>query len=145
MTLPPISANVIPVPVVGDMAKQSFERADGTQGKLTDFHGRYTVVHFWASWCTVCKQQMPELRRLHERYATHGLATVGLSLDEDRSAWEASLKRLDLPWQQGRLSSAASAGISSVPAYWLVGPDNKIVAKVTDLNELANILAERLK
>ena len=28
---------------------------------------------------------------------------VGLSLDEDPVAWEAALKRLDLPWSQGRL------------------------------------------
>ena len=62
---------------------------------------------------------------------------LGLSLDEDAAAWQASLKRLDLPWQQGRLAAASDAGISGVPAFWLLDPTGKIIAKANDLDELA--------
>jgi len=145
LTLPEIPAEVVPIPAIGDTPALTFHRADGADGSLTDFRGRYTLLHFWASWCGPCKQQLPALRRLHEQFAARGLAALGLSLDDDPAAWEAALKRLDLPWPQGRIAASGGAGVSSVPAYWLLDPAGKIVAKVYDLDELAKSLAERLK
>ena len=145
LTLPEIAAEVVPVPAVGDAPALAFQRAEGTGGTLADYRGRYTVVHFWASWCGPCKQQLPALRRVHERFAPRGLATLGLSLDEDSAAWKGASKGLDLPWPQGRLAAAGDAGVSSVPAYWLLDPAGKIVAKANDPDELAAPLADRLK
>ena len=112
---------------------------------MADNRGRYTLVHFWASWCGSCEQQLPVLRRLQERFASHGLAVLSLSLDDDAAAWKAALKRLDLAWPQGRLDAADTAGVSSVPEYWLLDADGKIVSKVYDPDELAANLADRLK
>jgi hypothetical protein len=70
---------------------------------------------------------------------------LGLSLDDDAAAWQAALRPLDLPWQQGRLAAAGRATISNVPAYWLLDPAGKIVAKVEVPDELAKRIIERLK
>jgi RNA polymerase sigma factor (sigma-70 family) len=145
LALPEIAAAVTPVPAVGDAAALSFQRVDGTAGTLADCRGRHTVLHFWESWCGPCKQQLPALGRLHERFAARGLATLSLSLDDDPAAWQTALKQLTLPWPQGRLATASHAGISSVPAYWLLDPAGKIVAKVNDPDEVATFLADRLK
>jgi RNA polymerase sigma factor (sigma-70 family) len=141
MTLPEITAAVAPVPAVGDVPALTFQRADGGDGTLKDYRGRYTLVHFWASWCGSCKQQLPALRRLQKQYTARKLATLSLSLDHDAAAWRTALKRLDLPWTQGRLAAASDAGVSSVPTYWLLDPAGKIVAKVYDPDELAKSLA----
>jgi thiol-disulfide isomerase/thioredoxin len=122
----------------------TFQRTKDGEGKLANYQGHYTVVHFWASWCAPCKQQLPALRRLHQRYADRELTTLSLSLDHEAAAWHEAVKRLDLPWSQGRLTTT-EAGVSSVPAYWLLDPKGKIVAKVNDPDELAPLLAERLK
>ncbi len=92
LALPEITAAVVPVPAVGETPALTFQRAGGSDGTLKDYRGRYTVVHFWASWCGPCKQQLPALRRLHERFAGRGLAALGLSLDHDAAAWQAALK-----------------------------------------------------
>jgi thiol-disulfide isomerase/thioredoxin len=131
--------------VVGDIPALSFKRSDGTAGALADCRSRYTVAHFWASWCGPCKQQLPALRRLHERFSGKGLATLSLSLDEDPAAWQAALQQLELSWPQGRLAVGGDAGVSSVPEYWLLDRAGKIVAKVYDPDELAPVLADRLK
>jgi thiol-disulfide isomerase/thioredoxin len=145
LSLPEISAKVVPIPAVGDTVELAFQRADGSDGTLKDYRDRFTIVHFWASWCGPCKQQLPGLRRLQERYAARGLTTLGLSLDRDAAAWQTVLKQLDFSWPQGRLANAATPGVSSVPAYWLLDPDGKIIAKVYDLDELATALPNRLK
>ena len=72
-------------------------------------------------------------------------ATLGLSLDEDAGAWKAAVKGLDLPWPQGRLGPDSPAGVSSVPAYWLLSPDGKIVARASDPQELVGAIEAGLK
>ena len=145
MVLPEITAAVVPVPGVGDTPNVAFIRADGKGGTLADSRGSYKVVHFWASWCGPCKQQIPALRRLHERFASRGLTMVSLSLDDDPAAWQAVLKNSDLAWQQCRVDGVRDALVSSVPAYWLLDQAGKIVAKTNDLDELATALADRMK
>ena len=145
LAIPEISAEVEPVPAVGDLAALSFTRTDGKDGSLKDSRGKYTVVHFWASWCVPCKKQLPALKKLHERFAANGLSVLSLSLDDDSTAWQTAIKSLDLPWSQGRLEADVASGVSSVPAYWLLDPAGKIVAKAYDLDELAKALEERIK
>ena len=145
LVLPEIAAEVVPVPAIGDTPQLTFQRADGTVGTLADGRGRFTLVHFWASWCGPCKQQLPALRRVHDQFAAQGVTTLGLSLDEDREAWQTALERLDLPWQQGQLATSSQAGVSSVPVYWLLDSAGKLVAKANDPDDLGEQLASRLK
>ena len=131
LTVAPVTAEVVPIPDVGDTPALAFKRIDGTDGKLVVGKAKYTLVHFWASWCGPCKKQLPALRSLHDRYAAHGLATLSLSLDDDSAAWQGAVEKLKLPWTQGRLASSIP-GVSSVPAYWLLDRAGKIVAKAYD-------------
>lgn len=50
--------------------------------RLSEQVGSVVLVHFWATWCTPCRQQMPELERLHQRYQRAGLVVLGVNLDE---------------------------------------------------------------
>jgi thiol-disulfide isomerase/thioredoxin len=145
LTLPEIASEVVPIPAVGDTLGLGYRRADGTSGTLADCRGRLTVVHFWASWCGPCKKQLPALRRMHARFAARGLTMLSLSLDEDQAAWQRALKQLSLSWPQGRLAALGEAGISSVPAYWLIDPTGKIITKADEPDQLAPFLADRVK
>jgi thiol-disulfide isomerase/thioredoxin len=144
LSVPEIAAAVAPVPGIGDTPALTFRKADGTPGSLADTRGKFTLVHFWASWCGPCKQQLPTVRQWHEQFAARGLVTLGLSVDENAVTWQDAIKRLALPWPQGRVA-AGEAGVSGVPMYWLLDPEGKIIAKGYDTDELAKAPAERLK
>jgi hypothetical protein len=68
-----------------------------------------------------------------------------LTCFDKATAWQTAMKQLDLPWQQGRLSSAGDSGVSGVSAYWLLDGAGTIVAKVYDVDELDALIADRLK
>jgi thiol-disulfide isomerase/thioredoxin len=144
LTLPDVAAEVVPIPEVGDVPEFAFRGPDNAGGSAADLRGRVTVVHFWASWCTPCKAQLPALRRVVADFAKHDIATVGLSLDDKPAAWTAALQRHDLPWPQGLVTDGAKA-VGSVPAYWLIDPAGKLVAKAHDPVELRAALAKQFK
>jgi RNA polymerase sigma factor (sigma-70 family) len=143
LRVPEIVAEVVPVAAVGDVPELTFTRPDGTAGSLADFREKFTVVHFWASWCGPCKPHLQALKELHARNAGV-VRLLSLSLDEDAAAWRDAVKEHGLTWPQGRLSGGAG-GVSSVPAYWLLDADGKIVAKGFDPDEIAAALEKQRK
>ncbi|MDP1896768.1 MAG: TlpA disulfide reductase family protein, partial [Sulfurimicrobium sp.] len=34
--------------------------------KLSDLRGKVLLVHFWGTWCPPCRNEMPELQKLHQ-------------------------------------------------------------------------------
>ena len=64
---------------------------DGNSGALSSFlePGRPTLVNLWATWCIPCRQEMPELERIHQSAGEKGVRVIGISLD-DASIWERS-------------------------------------------------------
>ena len=45
-------------------------------------HGRVLLVDFWATWCDPCREEFPNLVRLHNNNRSRGLSVVAISMDE---------------------------------------------------------------
>jgi len=60
--------------------------ASGRVVAADHFDGQVMLVNFWATWCTPCTEEMPMLWQLQQEYADHGLAVVGIALDEPERA-----------------------------------------------------------
>ncbi len=43
------------------------------------------MVNFWATWCDPCREEFPNLVRLHNTYRSHGLSVLAISMDEPES------------------------------------------------------------
>ncbi|MBK7355065.1 redoxin family protein [Propionivibrio sp.] len=55
--------------------------ADGHPFDLAQLRGKILVLNFWATWCTPCREEMPEFSRLQTKYAANGVQFVGIALD----------------------------------------------------------------
>ncbi|TXH03164.1 MAG: TlpA family protein disulfide reductase [Nevskiaceae bacterium] len=51
---------------------------------LAQFKGKVVYVDFWASWCAPCREAMPALDTLYQRYRERGLVVLGVNVDTDR-------------------------------------------------------------
>jgi peroxiredoxin len=69
-----------------------------TQGEvsLKAFTGKVVLLDFWASWCEPCREELPELEKLQKQYASRGLVTVAVNLDQERADAERAAKKLGL-------------------------------------------------
>lgn len=103
----------------------------GLEGTLPDLKGKVVVVDFWASWCTPCKKAMPMYAELHKDYAGKDVVILAISLDEERKAYDAFLKKNSLPFAvardpKGKL--AETVGVQEMPTSFVIGKDGKVAS-----------------
>lgn len=55
--------------------------ASGDSVSLESLRGKPVLLNVWATWCHPCRDEVPELQRLYERYRGRGLELVGVSVD----------------------------------------------------------------
>src|SRR5690625_6200727 len=58
----------------------------GENLRLAEQRGKVVMVNFWASWCAPCRQEMPFLDELYQRYERAGFTLSGGTGDATRTA-----------------------------------------------------------
>lgn len=64
----------------------------GEQVTLSDLEGQVVMINFWASWCGPCREEMPLLEQIHQRYERLGFTLLGVNVEEDTRTAEKWLK-----------------------------------------------------
>ena len=57
--------------------------ADGRTLHLQQLRGQVVLVNFWATWCGPCREEMPRLQALYDKYHPSGFTLIGVNVDED--------------------------------------------------------------
>ena len=60
---------------------------------LSKYKGQVVMINFWASWCGPCRQEMPLLQNIYDKYSKQGFTLLGVSIDDDSKTAEAFLKK----------------------------------------------------
>ncbi|MFN7970956.1 MAG: TlpA disulfide reductase family protein [Acidobacteriota bacterium] len=108
-------------------------RADGSTIRLTALKGRPVLVHFWATWCPPCRQEMPAILRVSRSLKNElGLELVAASLDE---RWDAIGLFFDgrPPDEVVKLAGQGHRawGIGQLPDSYLIGRDGAVCARIS--------------
>lgn len=57
--------------------------ATGENLRLSEYRGDVVMINFWATWCGPCRQEMPLLNELFNRYQRVGFSLLGVNIDDD--------------------------------------------------------------
>lgn len=58
----------------------------GNKVTLSSLKGKVIVLDFWATWCAPCKQVMPTIQKMHEKYKSKGVLVYGVNTWERADA-----------------------------------------------------------
>lgn len=119
---------------VGRPLELSGKTLDNKTFDLARLRGKPVVIHYWATWCEPCKQDMKLLAQLQTRYQKAGLQIVGINVDGRRADAVDYLNQAKLPWptlfEEGGLDSSPLAnmlGVQTLPTMLLVDSTGKVV------------------
>ncbi|KAA5542688.1 redoxin family protein [Roseiconus nitratireducens] len=131
-----------------DMRAFEFVDATGEQQTVNEMAGRHVLMQVWASWCAPCLASMPDIQHTADDLAADAVTFVGLNIDEDSGQASRLAKQMNWSWCQNYLGEgsdmARQLAISSVPTYYLIGPDGKLVASATEWTDIKKQLAASL-
>ncbi len=54
----------------------------GQQQALKQWQGKIILVNFWATWCPPCREEMPELSKIQDKFRDQGVIVLGISTDD---------------------------------------------------------------
>lgn len=113
----------------------ALETLDGEPVQLSDYAGKWTLVVFWASWCSPCRREIPHLKELYDTYGSReDFMLIGLSLDETEGPLKTLVHNTGIRWPVVRLGAIEQQlfsevfGVKSIPHFALLSPDGKIHA-----------------
>ena len=107
------------------------EGLDGAPIDTRAWAGDVILVDFWGTWCVPCKEAMPELKHLHDKYADKGLRVVGVLCDyqldkaaawlaENGFAWPQIIDRTITRERYDKHRIAVEYAIGGFPTLWII-------------------------
>jgi thiol-disulfide isomerase/thioredoxin len=141
--------------LAGDKIKVSGKTVEGKPFDISQYKGKVVIVDFWATWCGPCLAELPNLKKIYEKYHDRGLEVVGISLDDDGPELGKFLKDNDLPWRILHNSEPAKAegkkrgfsdpnaefyGITGIPTIILIDRHGKVISLDARGEQLATLV-----
>jgi len=137
--------STVPVPVNFPAPELTLTDTQGVERSLADYRGQVVLVNLWATWCPPCKEEMPALQALYNKYVDDGFVIIAINdgdpapdvaqfvkdyqltfpvwLDPTYIATEQAFKTLNLP------SSFVIDRSGTVRLMWVGGINKKMLEK----------------
>jgi thiol-disulfide isomerase/thioredoxin len=96
---------------------------------LADLKGQVVMINFWATWCGPCRQEMPLLAQLHDKYEPLGFTMLGVNVEPDSAAAVAWLKGVPVNFPILFDTDSAVAGrfgVEGMPSSVLVDRNGQV-------------------
>lgn len=127
------------------VADFSVTAIDGRVIRLRDLRGKVVLVNFWATWCSPCRAEIPDLVDLQRQFRDR-LAVIGVSVDEGEVMPVkrfADALRVNYPIV---MSTPALAGalpaVTSVPTTFVIDREGRLVRTHLGMLDRARTVAE---
>jgi peroxiredoxin len=105
----------------------------GESVSLSNYKGQVVFLNFWATWCGPCRNEMPSMESLYNRYKDKGLRMLAVNGGESRKQVIDFMEANSLTFpalldENGKVHS--SYGIQSIPRTCIIDKEGKIILRI---------------
>jgi peroxiredoxin len=116
------------------MPSVAYTRLDGSAASTAQLRGKVTLVNFWATSCTTCMHEMPQIVATHEKYKGRGFDTLAVAMSYDPPAYVSHYAETrKLPFQVAIDNTGAIArsfgDVRLTPTTYVVNKRGEIVKR----------------
>lgn len=101
---------------------------DGKRVSLDDLQGKVVLLDFWATWCAPCREALPNMKKIAEKFQGQPLTILSISLDSDAQKWQDFVAKNGMNWLNYRDGSfqgpiARLFGVDAIPHTFTIDAD----------------------
>lgn len=134
-----------PVTSIGTLAPDfTLRNLDGKEVHLSDLRGKVVVLDFWATWCPVCRSNMPVIELLHRQFKDNGLVVLGVD-DEEPGLQSAFLRMFGYSFSSlvdPEKKIADLYNVGGIPVTVIVDGEGKIRSHVVGESSYESLWAD---
>jgi peroxiredoxin len=131
--------------------QSTFVLLDGSRQTTADLKGKVTLVNFWATSCTTCVAEMPEIVATHQKYQGQGFETLAVAMSYDPPSYVVNFtESRKLPFKVALDNTGAVArawgDVQLTPTTYIVNKRGEIVKRYVGAPDFAELhrLIEKL-
>ena len=105
-----------------------FVGLDGKTISMENLAGKVVLIDFWATWCGPCKNALPHLREIAQKFQGQPLVVISISLDADEPTWKDFVAKNGMTWAQFRDGGfdgpmATQFNVKAIPTTFSIDAD----------------------
>ena len=104
----------------------------GKQFNLDAMSGKVVLIDFWATWCGPCKEELPHMQKLAQKFAGEPFEVISVSWDSDEAKWKSFIAEHGMTWNQYRDADHALStafNVNAIPHYFTIDADGVLTAE----------------
>ena len=124
----------------------------GDKHPVSDFRGRCVVLDFFATWCGDCRKDLPEMKKLFQKYDMEGVEFIGISFDTDSEVLQNFMDKEQIHWRvlselkkMKDSQMAQDYHIQWIPTMYLLDTEGRVALATVEINKLKFKLAQLKK
>ena len=114
---------------------------DAKTVNLHDYRGRFVLLNFWATWCSPCLKEMPDLENAYNEMGQEKLVVLAVGMGESVAKIKAFFNKYGFTFPllaDNRMKITKLYGVRNIPVTYLIDPDGVVLGRALGVRDWAS-------
>ena len=114
---------------------------DAKSVNLQDYRGRFVLLNFWATWCSPCLKEMPDLENAYNEMGQEKLVVLAVGMGESVEKIKAFFNKYSFTFPllaDNRMKITKLYGVRNIPVTYLIDPDGVVLGRALGVRDWAS-------